>query len=104
MAALRPAHSSDNDSLARSAESRESKKAMRTRQSPIIAAERRRFSPEAAPSHAASEQADAQPLPRWGAFAYPNYRAYWLANLVRIFGIQFRFIGGLWLVQEPTAS
>lgn len=41
---------------------------------------------------------------RWGALAYPNYRNYWLANLVRIFGIQFRFVGGLWLVQELADS
>lgn len=46
----------------------------------------------------------AEPLPRLGALAYPNYRNYWIANLVRIFGIQFRFIGGLWLVQELTES
>lgn len=47
---------------------------------------------------------EAPPLPRWGALAYPNFRNYWIANLVRIFGIQFRFIGGLWLVQELTNS
>jgi MFS family permease len=44
------------------------------------------------------------PLPRGGALGYPNFRNYWIANLVRIFGIQFRFIGGLWLVQELTES
>ncbi|MBX7110712.1 MAG: MFS transporter [Dehalococcoidia bacterium] len=47
---------------------------------------------------------DEGPLPRWGALAYPNYRNYWIANLVRIFGIQFRFIGGLWLVQQLADS
>ena len=36
--------------------------------------------------------------PRWGAFAYPNYRLYWTASLVRVFAIQFRIIGTLWLV------
>ncbi|HJP40514.1 MAG TPA: MFS transporter [Dehalococcoidia bacterium] len=36
--------------------------------------------------------------PRWGAFSYPNYRRFWLASLVRVFGIQFRFIGSGWLV------
>jgi MFS family permease len=41
---------------------------------------------------------------RWGALAYPSFRDYWIANLVRIFGIQFRFIGGLWLVHELTHS
>lgn len=54
--------------------------------------------------HGPAAGSDAAPLPRWGALAYPNYRNYWIANLVRIFGIQFRFIGGLWLVQELTAS
>lgn len=37
-------------------------------------------------------------LPRWGAFGYPNYRLYWTASLVRVFAIQFRIIGTLWLV------
>ncbi|MDA1148164.1 MAG: MFS transporter [Chloroflexi bacterium] len=40
----------------------------------------------------------ADPLPRWGAFAYPDYRLYWVASLVRVFAIQFRIIGTLWLV------
>ena len=35
---------------------------------------------------------------RWGAFSYPNYRLYWVASLVRVFAIQFRIIGTLWLV------
>lgn len=38
------------------------------------------------------------------AFKYPNFRNYWIANLVRIFGIQFRFIGGLWLVEQLADS
>lgn len=38
------------------------------------------------------------------ALSYPNFRNYWIANLVRIFGIQFRFIGGLWLVEELADS
>ncbi len=50
-----------------------------------------------------SEQAAAHSA-RWGALAYPSFRNYWIANLVRIFGIQFRFIGGLWLVHELTHS
>lgn len=37
-------------------------------------------------------------LPRWGAFSYPNYRLYWVTSLVRVFAIQFRIIGTLWLV------
>jgi MFS family permease len=48
--------------------------------------------------------ADAEPLSRWGALAYPAYRRYWLGNLARVFGLQFRFIGSLWLVQELTGS
>jgi len=35
---------------------------------------------------------------QWGALAYPNYRRYWFAAIVRVFGIQFRFIGAGWLV------
>ena len=35
---------------------------------------------------------------RWGALSYPNYRRYWIAAIVRVFGIQFRFIGAGWLV------
>lgn len=35
---------------------------------------------------------------RWGALSYPNYRRYWFAAIVRVFGIQFRFIGAGWLV------
>jgi MFS family permease len=36
--------------------------------------------------------------PRWGALAYPNYRRFWLANIARVFGLQFRFIGAPWLI------
>jgi len=36
--------------------------------------------------------------PRWGAFSYPNYRLFWAANVARVFGLQFRFIGTGWLV------
>lgn len=50
----------------------------------------------AAPPQRAPE--DAEPLPRWGALAYPNYRRFWLANVSRVFGLQFRFIGAPWLV------
>ncbi|MFN8639961.1 MAG: MFS transporter [Dehalococcoidia bacterium] len=42
--------------------------------------------------------------PRWGALGYPNYRRFWLANLARVYGLQFRFIGGPWLVTELTDS
>ena len=35
---------------------------------------------------------------RWGALSYPNYRRYWFAAIIRVFGIQFRFIGAGWLV------
>jgi MFS family permease len=42
--------------------------------------------------------AASDPIPRWGAFAYPNYRRYWISNVARVFGLQFRFIGTGWLV------
>jgi len=35
---------------------------------------------------------------RWGAFAYANYRRYWISMVARVFGLQFRFIGQSWLV------
>jgi len=35
---------------------------------------------------------------RWIALSYPNYRRYWLAAIIRVFGMQFRFIGAGWLV------
>jgi len=38
------------------------------------------------------------PPPRWGALAYANYRRFWLANVARVFGLQFRFIGAPWLI------
>lgn len=41
---------------------------------------------------------------RWGALSYPNYRRFWLANVARVFGLQFRFIGAPWLVTELTDS
>ncbi len=41
-----------------------------------------------------------EPLPRWGAFAYPNYRRFWISNVARVFGLQFRFIGTGWLVVD----
>ena len=42
-------------------------------------------------------EASVQPLPRWGALGYPNYRLFWIANVARVFGLQFRFIGAGWL-------
>ncbi len=42
--------------------------------------------------------------PRWGAFSYPNYRRFWFSTVARVFGMQFRFIGGGWLVHELTDS
>ncbi len=52
----------------------------------------------------AGESEGEEPLPRWGAFAYPQYRRYWFANLSRVFGLQFRFIAAGWLVYELTSS
>jgi MFS family permease len=47
---------------------------------------------------------EAPALPRFGALGYPNYRRFWLANVARVFGMQFRFIGSGWLVTELTPS
>ena len=52
----------------------------------------------------ATAAADGDELPRWGALAYPNFRRYWFASLIQIFGMQFRFIGGGWLVHTLTDS
>ncbi|MCH2524658.1 MAG: hypothetical protein MK020_07260, partial [Dehalococcoidia bacterium] len=35
---------------------------------------------------------------RWGALAYPNFRKFWLATVMRVFALQFRIIGLGWLV------
>ena len=43
-------------------------------------------------------------MPRWGAFAYPNYRRFWISNVARVFGLQFRFIGTGWLVVDGLGS
>jgi MFS family permease len=48
--------------------------------------------------------AEETPLPRFGALGYPNYMRFWLANVARVFGLQFRFIGSLWLVTQLTPS
>lgn len=44
------------------------------------------------------------PMPRFGALGYPNYRRFWFANVARVFGLQFRFIGSLWLVTQLSPS
>ena len=56
-------------------------------------------------STAVEETPDSDPAPpRWGAFSYPNYRRFWFSTVARVFGMQFRFIGGAWLVHELTDS
>jgi MFS family permease len=40
------------------------------------------------------------PTPRWGAFAYPMYRRYWVASLVRVFGMQFHLFAIAWLIVD----
>lgn len=40
----------------------------------------------------------------WGALSYPNYRRYWFATVAQVFGMQFRFIAGGWLVHQLTDS
>lgn len=49
-----------------------------------------------APAHPASA--------RLGALSYPAYRRYWIATTARVFGIQFRFIGSLWLVTQLSSA
>ncbi len=39
-----------------------------------------------------------------GALSYPAYRRYWIATVARVFGIQFRFIGSLWLVTQLSSA
>jgi MFS family permease len=52
-----------------------------------------------------SVDALAHPAPsRWGALSYPAYRRYWIGTIARVFGIQFRFIGSLWLVTQLSSS
>ena len=42
---------------------------------------------------------DQEPLPRWGAFGYANFRRFWVASVVRVFALQFRIIGIPWLLK-----
>ncbi len=46
--------------------------------------------------------ATAAPPASANAFAYPNYRRYWVASVAMVFGVQFRFIGSGWLVHQIT--
>ncbi len=39
-----------------------------------------------------------EPAPRWGALSYPQFRRYWIAQLCRVLGLQFRIIALPWLV------
>ncbi len=41
---------------------------------------------------------DAAPAPRWGALSYPQFQRYWLAQIFRVLGLQFRIIAVPWLV------
>lgn len=51
--------------------------------------------------HAETSEA---PMPRFGALGYPNYRLFWIANVARVFGLQFRFIGAGWLTHLLNPS
>lgn len=51
-----------------------------------------------------TDAAEEAPLSRWGAFGYSNFRRFWISNVARVFGMQFRFIGSAWLVQDLTGS
>lgn len=42
--------------------------------------------------------APAERGPRWGALSYPQFRRYWIAQLCRVLGLQFRIIALPWLV------
>ncbi|MGE3962297.1 MAG: MFS transporter [Dehalococcoidia bacterium] len=48
--------------------------------------------------------ASARPAPgeerpaRWGALSYPQFRRYWIAQIFRVLGLQFRIIAVPWLV------
>ncbi len=52
----------------------------------------------AAPGPASGPTPGAAPVPRWGALSYPEFRRYWLAQICRVLGLQFRIIGLPWLV------
>lgn len=56
------------------------------------------------PAPVATAPGEPAPPSRWGALSYPNYRRFWLANLSRVFGLQFRFIGAPVLVIGMTDS
>lgn len=60
--------------------------------------------PTAAAPVAPDPTDQAYPLPRLGALGYPAYRRFWFATVARVFGLQFRFIGSLWLVTQLDSS
>ncbi|MQC17958.1 MAG: MFS transporter [Chloroflexi bacterium] len=40
----------------------------------------------------------AEGVPRWGALSYAQFRRYWIAQIFRVLGLQFRIIAVPWLV------
>jgi len=56
------------------------------------------------PAHEDGREDEPVTSSRLGALAYPNYRRFWFATVARVFGLQFRFIGSLWLVTQLTPS
>ncbi|MCK9485597.1 MAG: MFS transporter [Dehalococcoidia bacterium] len=46
----------------------------------------------------ASSPGTVTPGPRWGALSYPQFQRYWIAQLCRVLGLQFRIIALPWLV------
>jgi MFS family permease len=53
-----------------------------------------------AAGHTPDASDDDAPRPRWGALSYPNYRRFWTASLVRVFGMQFHIFAVGWLVVD----
>ncbi|MEX2374072.1 MAG: MFS transporter [Dehalococcoidia bacterium] len=51
-------------------------------------------------THNADPAPDQERPPRWGALSYPNYRRFWTAALVRVFGMQFHIFAVGWLVVD----
>lgn len=47
---------------------------------------------------AAAGGAAAEGAARWGALSYPQFRRYWIAQIFRVLGLQFRIIAVPWLV------
>src|SRR5690606_8516440 len=56
--------------------------------------------PSSLPASPGALTTDGPPPGRWGAFGYANYRRFWFAALVRVFGMQFHIFALQWFIVD----